>query len=216
MQSDSEETKMAEESKSVEKTTKIPLLPLRELLVFPSTVVPLFVGRDKSIQALEHAMATNKEILLCAQLKAKTNSPSPDEIYSIGTIATVLQLLRLPDGTVKVLVEGQRRAEIKKYLDTEDFFYVEALDLPEDETNILETEALIRTVKMAFDNYVRLNKRIPPEMLLSISQIENDSKLADTLVAHLSNLKLADKQALLEETNPQKDSKKYTATSSLK
>jgi ATP-dependent Lon protease len=195
---------MAEDKKSVDKTTKIPLLPLRELLVFPSTVVPLFVGRDKSIQALEHAMATNKEILLCAQLKAKTNDPSPDEIYTIGTIATVLQLLRLPDGTVKVLVEGQRRAEVKEFVDTEDFFYVEATDLPEEETNILETEALIRTVKMAFDNYVRLNKRIPPEMLLSISQIENDSKLSDTLVAHLANLKLADKQALLEETNPQK------------
>lgn len=186
------------------KSVKIPLLPLRELLVFPSTVVPLFVGRDKSIQALEHAMATNKEILLCAQLKAKTNDPSPDEIYEVGTIATVLQLLRLPDGTVKVLVEGQKRAEIKKFLDNDDFFYVEANELAEEDTSTIESEALVRTVKMAFDNYVRLNKRIPPEMLLSISQIENESKLADTLVAHLANLKLSDKQALLEETDPQK------------
>lgn len=195
---------MSEDNKTSTKPVKVPLLPLRELLVFPSTVVPLFVGRDKSIQALEHAMATNKEILLCAQLKAKTNDPSPEEIYSVGTIATVLQLLRLPDGTVKVLVEGQRRAKIHEYVDTDDFFYVEAKELSEEETSTLETEALVRTVKMAFDNYVRLNKRIPPEMLLSISQIENDSKLADTLVAHLANLKLADKQALLEETNPQK------------
>ena len=152
---------MSEDNKTSTKPVKVPLLPLRELLVFPSTVVPLFVGRDKSIQALEHAMATNKEILLCAQLKAKTNDPSPEEIYSVGTIATVLQLLRLPDGTVKVLVEGQRRAKIHEYVDTDDFFYVEAKELSEEETSTLETEALVRTVKMAFDNYVRLNKEFP-------------------------------------------------------
>lgn len=195
---------MSDGNKGSNNVVKLPLLPLRELLVFPSTVVPLFVGREKSIQALEHAMATNKEILLAAQLKAKTNDPSPDDIYEVGTISTILQLLRLPDGTVKVLVEGQRRAEIKGFLDTEDFFFVEAKELPEENASTVETEALVRTVKMAFDNYVRLNKRIPPEMLLSISQIDNDSKLADTLVAHLANLKLSDKQALLEETNPQR------------
>ena len=110
---------------------RIPLLPLRDILVFPSTVVPLFVGREKSIQALEQAMASNKEILLAAQIKAKTNEPTPDDIYKVGTISTILQLLRLPDGTVKVLVEGQRRARIKDYIQTEEFFFVEAESLVE-------------------------------------------------------------------------------------
>lgn len=182
--------------------TRIPLLPLRDILVFPSTVVPLFVGRDKSIQALEQAMATNKEILLAAQIKAKTNDPSVEDIYRVGTVSVILQLLRLPDGTVKVLVEGQRRAKIVEFVQTEEYFLVEAETLPEQTSQGLENEALIRTVKMAFDNYVRLNKRIPPEMLLSIAQIENESKLADTLVAHLTNLKLQEKQRLLEQTDP--------------
>ncbi len=183
---------------------KIPLLPLRDIIVFPSTVVPLFVGREKSIQALEHAMATNKEILLAAQIKAKTNEPEPEEIYTVGTLSTILQLLRLPDGTLKVLVEGVQRGKIERFLPTEEFFYVEASALVEEASEGVENEALLRTVKMSFDNYVRLNKRIPPEMLLSISQIHSESKLADTLVAHLSNLKLKEKQALLEETNPRK------------
>ena len=182
--------------------TRVPLLPLRDILVFPSTVVPLFVGRDKSIQALEQAMATNKEIMLAAQIKAKTNDPVADDIYRVGTISTILQLLRLPDGTVKVLVEGQRRAKILDYVQTEEFFLVEAETLAETTSTGVENEALVRTVKMAFDNYVRLNKRIPPEMLLSIAQIESESKLADTLVAHLTNLKLQDKQRLLEQTDP--------------
>ncbi len=181
---------------------RIPLLPLRDILVFPSTVVPLFVGRDKSIQALEQAMATNKEILLAAQIKAKTNDPTVEDIYRVGTVSMILQLLRLPDGTVKVLVEGQRRAKIIDYVQTEEYFLVEAEPLVEAASTGVENEALIRTVKMAFDNYVRLNKRIPPEMLLSIAQIENESKLADTLVAHLTNLKLQDKQRLLEQTDP--------------
>lgn len=183
---------------------RIPLLPLRDILVFPSTVVPLFVGREKSIQALEQAMAANKEILLAAQIKAKTNEPSPEDIYSVGTISTILQLLRLPDGTVKVLVEGQRRAKITEFVQTEEFFFVEAQELTEKITEGFENEALLRTVKMAFDNYVRLNKRIPPEMLLSIASMDDESKLADTLVAHLNNLKLQDKQRLLEETDPAK------------
>ncbi|NRA66315.1 MAG: endopeptidase La [Pseudobacteriovorax sp.] len=183
---------------------RIPLLPLRDILVFPSTVVPLFVGREKSIQALEQAMAANKEILLAAQIKAKTNEPAPEDIYKVGTISTILQLLRLPDGTVKVLVEGQKRAKIKEFVQTEEFFFVEASPLHEKESDGVENEALLRTVKMSFDNYVRLNKRIPPEMLLSIASMDDESKLADTLVAHLNNLKLQDKQRLLEETDPAK------------
>jgi ATP-dependent Lon protease len=181
---------------------RIPLLPLRDILVFPSTVVPLFVGRDKSILALEQAMSGSKEIFLAAQMKAKTNDPTADDIYKIGTVSTIIQLLRLPDGTVKVLVEGQRRARITEFLNSEDFFYVEAEDLEEKVNATVENEAIVRTVKMAFDNYVRLNKRIPQEMVLSITGIEDESKLADTLVAHLSNLKLQDKQRLLEQTDP--------------
>ena len=184
--------------------TQIPLLPLRDILVFPSTVVPLFVGREKSIQALEAAMSGNKEIMLAAQTKAKTNDPDVDEIYKVGTISTILQLLRLPDGTVKVLVEGEQRAKILRYSQTENYLMVEAARLGEESSETMENEALVRTIKTAFDNYVRLNKRIPPEMLLSIGQIESESKLSDTLVAHLSNLKLEDKQKLLEETNPRK------------
>ena len=195
---------MSDNREHKENRIKIPLLPLRDILVFPSTVVPLFVGRDKSIQALEHAMAANKEILLAAQIKAKTNDPEKEDIYRVGTITNILQLLRLPDGTVKVLVEGQTRARITEFLQTDNFFLVEAEAIREDNQESVENEALIRTVKMSFDNYVRLNKRIPPEMLLSISQIDNESKLADTLVAHLTNLKLQDKQKLLEEADPRK------------
>jgi len=181
---------------------KIPLLPLRDILVFPSTVVPLFVGRDKSIQALEQAMSGSKEIMLAAQMKAKTNDPTPDEIYRIGTVSNILQLLRLPDGTVKVLVEGQRRAKILGYEQEDGHFVVEAEILDEQKGSNVENEALVRTVKMAFDNYVRLNKRIPPEMLLQIASIEDESRLADTLVSHLANLKLTDKQRLLEQVDP--------------
>jgi ATP-dependent Lon protease len=181
---------------------KIPLLPLRDILVFPSTVVPLFVGRDKSIQALEQAMSGSKEIMLAAQMKAKTNDPTPDEIYRIGTVSNILQLLRLPDGTVKVLVEGQRRAKILGYEQEDGHFVVEAEILDESKGSNVENEALVRTVKMAFDNYVRLNKRIPPEMLLQIASIDDESRLADTLVSHLANLKLTDKQRLLEQIDP--------------
>jgi ATP-dependent Lon protease len=193
---------MSEQSKESPKKIKIPLFPLRDILVFPSTVVPLFVGREKSILALEQAMSDNKEILLAAQKKAKINDPVVEDIYTVGTISTIRQLLRLPDGTIKVLVEGQRRAKILGFVQTEEFFMVEAEVLEERSQPSVENEALVRTVKMAFDNYVRLNKRIPPEMLLSIASIDNESKLADTLVAHLSNLKLADKQRLLEEIDP--------------
>jgi len=185
-------------------TINVPLLPLRDIIVFPGTVVPLFVGREKSIQALEHAVASTKEILLVAQKKAKTNDPEVEDIYPVGTLSTILQLLRLPDGTVKILVEGQKRARILNYVPSERFFMVEAEVLHESGETSVEDEALMRTVKMAFDNYVRLNKRVPPEMLLSVAQIESESKLSDTLVAHLPNLKLEDKQRLIEEISPQK------------
>lgn len=180
----------------------LPLLPLRELLVFPHTVVPLFVGREKSIKALDDAMSRNREIFLAAQRKSKTNDPTPEEIYEFGTIAQILQLLRLPDGTVKILVEGKRRAKISRYVESNDLLVVEVAEIAEPPGQAVENEALVRTVKAAFDTYVKLNKKVPPEMVFSISSIEDESRLADTLVVQLANLKLADKQRILETVDP--------------
>ncbi len=190
---------MAEKKSNVR---NLPLLPLRELLVFPHTVVPLFVGREKSIKALDEAMSRNREIFLAAQKKSKTNDPTPDEIYEFGTIAQILQLLRLPDGTVKILVEGKRRARIQRYVESDDLLVVEVAEVAELPGNSVENEALVRTVKNAFDAYVKLNKKVPPEMVFSISSIEDESRLADTLVVQLVNLKLADKQRILETVDP--------------
>ena len=179
---------------------KIPLLPLRELIVFPHEVVPLFVGREKSINALEEAMATDRAILLCAQKKAKVNDPRPEGIHNFGTIGSIIQLLRLPDGTVKVLVEGKSRARIGKYIDHDKYFLVEAevLETPavsaEDEPEIA---ALMRSVQQTFENYVKLNKRVPPELAVSVQSIDSPSRMADTIAAHV-NFKLAAKQELLE------------------
>jgi ATP-dependent Lon protease len=185
-------------------TKSLPLLPLRELLVFPHTVVPLFVGREKSIRALDEAMARNREIFLAAQKKSKTNDPLPEEIFEFGTIAQILQLLRLPDGTVKILVEGKRRGRIVKYHDTAELLTVDVEELGEPAGSKVENEALLRSVKSAFDTYVKLNKKVPPEMVFSISAIEDESRLADTLVVQLANLKLADKQKILETVDPAK------------
>ena len=188
------------------KTTSrtLPLLPLRELLVFPHTVVPLFVGREKSIKALDDAMARNREIFLAAQKKPKSNDPLPEEIYEFGTIAQILQLLRLPDGTVKILVEGKKRGRILKYVESNEMLVVDIAEIQEPNGRSAENEALVRTVKQAFDTYVKLNKKVPPEMVFSISSIEDESRLADTLVVQLANLKLADKQRILETIDPAK------------
>jgi ATP-dependent Lon protease len=175
----------------------VPLLPLRDIVVFPHMVVPLFVGREKSIAALEEAMNKEQDILLSAQINPKTNDPKEDDIYRIGTLSSIIQLLRLPDGTVKVLVEGKRRARIVQYMTHPDFFLVEAEPFLEDAEVSVEAEALMRGVKSTFEQYVKLNKRIPPEMLASVSTIDDPSRLADTIVAHLS-LKLPDKQSILE------------------
>ncbi len=177
--------------------TLVPLLPLRDIVVFPHMVVPLFVGREKSIAALEEAMNKEKDILLSAQINPKTNDPKPEDIFKIGTLASIIQLLRLPDGTVKVLVEGKRRARIAQYVSSPNFFMVEAEPLGEGEDVGVEVEALMRGVKSTFEQYVKLNKRIPPEMLASVSTIDDASRLADTIVAHLT-LKLPDKQSILE------------------
>jgi ATP-dependent Lon protease len=180
---------------------RVPLLPLRDIIVFPHMVVPLFVGRQKSIKALEEAMNKQKYILLAAQREAKTNDPAEDDIYRVGTLGTVVQLLRLPDGTVKVLVEGKKRARVLRYLDEADFFLVTAEEIEEPVEKTTEVEALIRSVNSTFENYVKLNKKIPPEMTMSVASIDDPARLADTIVAHLG-IKLEDKQALLETTNP--------------
>src|SRR5258708_4409986 len=176
----------------------VPLLPRRDIIVFPHMVVPLFVGREKSISALEEAMAHDKDILLAAQKKAKTNEPAPDDIFEMGTVGPILQLLRLPDGTEKGLVEGKKRARIRRYLSQEKFFLIEAEEVEELVERSVEIEALVRSVHATFEAYVKLNKRIPPEMLMSVATIDDPARLADTIVAHLS-LKLNDKQAILEE-----------------
>ena len=180
---------------------RVPLLPLRDIIVFPHMVVPLFVGRQKSIKALEEAMNKQKYILLAAQREAKTNDPAEDDIYRVGTLGTVVQLLRLPDGTVKVLVEGKKRARVLRYLDEAEFFLVAAEEIEEPVEKTTEVEALIRSVNSTFENYVKLNKKIPPEMIMSVASIDDPARLADTIVAHLG-IKLEDKQTLLETTNP--------------
>ncbi|HIA03829.1 MAG TPA: endopeptidase La [Myxococcales bacterium] len=185
------------------KHRKIPLLPLRDIIVFPYMVVPLFVGRKKSIAALDEAMRTDKDILLAAQKKAKTDAPSPDDIFPVGTIGTIIQLLRLPDGTVKVLVEGKRRARINNFIPDDDFFQCDVEEIIENNEKTVEIEALIRSIQSTFESYVKLNKRIPPEMLVSIASIDDPARLADTIVAHLS-LKLSDKQEILETEDPKR------------
>jgi ATP-dependent Lon protease len=177
-----------------------PVLPLRDIVVFPHMIVPLFVGREKSVRALEDVMKDDKQILLVTQRNAAQDDPSPADIYAVGTLGTVLQLLKLPDGTVKVLVEGGKRARIKQYTENEAFFEAEAEILDEDSGEPKETEALARTVVTQFEQYIKLNKKVPPEVLVSINQIEEPGKLADTVASHLS-LKIPEKQELLEATS---------------
>ncbi len=174
-----------------------PVLPLRDIVVFPHMIVPLFVGRERSVRALEDVMKDDKQILLVTQKNATQDDPTTADIYSVGTVGTVLQLLKLPDGTVKVLVEGVRRARITQYAENPTFFQAHAEAIPEAVGEDREIEALARTVVSQFEQYIKLNKKIPPEVLVSINQIEEPSKLADTVASHLS-LKIAEKQELLE------------------
>ncbi len=174
-----------------------PVLPLRDIVVFPHMVVPLFVGRDKSVRALEDVMKDDKQILLVTQKDAGQDDPASADIYRIGTIGTVLQLLKLPDGTVKVLVEGGQRAQIVEYVENENFFQASTELLPEEIGEAQEVEALGRSVVSQFEQYIKLNRKVPAEVLVSISQIEDPSKLADTISSHLS-LKISEKQELLE------------------
>lgn len=182
---------------SSDKGQLFPVLPLRDIVVFPHMIVPLFVGREKSVKALEDVMGDDKQILLVAQRDAAVDDPAADDIYDVGTISTVLQLLKLPDGTVKVLVEGGQRAKITGYKENDSFFeaYAEAFSDEADEEP--ELEALSRSIVTEFEQYIKLNKKIPPEVLVSVNQIEEPSKLADTVASHLA-LKISDKQELLE------------------
>jgi ATP-dependent Lon protease len=175
------------------------VLPLRDIVVFPHMIVPLFVGREKSVRALEAVMKDDKQILLVAQKNAAQDDPSADDIYRVGTVSTILQLLKLPDGTVKVLVEGGRRARLASFKETESYFEAVVEDLPDGEADARELEALGRTVVGQFEQYIKLNKKIAPEVLVSLNQIEEPSKLADTIASHL-NLKISEKQELLETT----------------
>jgi ATP-dependent Lon protease len=174
-----------------------PVLPLRDIVVFPHMIVPLFVGREKSIRALEEVMKADKFILLATQKNATDDDPTTDSIYTAGTLASVLQLLKLPDGTVKVLVEGTARAVIRGYGRTEDFYEAEAQLVADENADAVEVEALARSVVSEFEGYVKLNKKVSAEVVASVTQIEDYSKLADTVAAHLA-VKIADKQTVLE------------------
>jgi ATP-dependent Lon protease len=173
------------------------VLPLRDIVVFPHMIVPLFVGREKSIRALEEVVKGDRHILLATQIDATDDDPSTDAIYKVGTLANVLQLLKLPDGTVKVLVEGASRAQVKAYTRTDEYYEAEAEALPDALGDQVEAEALARSVVSEFENYVKLNKKVSPEVVTAVTQIDEPAKLADTIASHLA-IKIADKQAILE------------------
>jgi ATP-dependent Lon protease len=177
--------------------TTLPLLPLRDVVVFPHMVIPLFVGRPKSIKALETAMESGKHILLVAQKSAAKDEPALDDLYDVGSVSTVLQMLKLPDGTVKVLVEGEYRAQVSQVSDLKTHFMAEAVAVSPDQVEDHEVEALMRSLFAQFDQYVKLNKKIPPEILTSLASIDEAGRLADTIAAHLP-LKLEQKQKVLE------------------
>ncbi len=177
------------------------MLPLRDMVLFPYMVAPLFVGREKSVQAIEEAMNSGQEIFLAAQKDAKVDDPAPEDIYSVGTIGAILQLLRLPDGTVKALIEGKRRGKIRRFIPEESYFTVEVEDIPDRAETGPEIDALVRVTAQAFDEYVKFNKKIPPEVALSIASINDASRLADTIASHI-NLKVSEKQEILEQIHP--------------
>src|ERR687897_314765 len=181
-------------------TRAYPVLPLRDIVVFPHMIVPLFVGREKSIRALEEVMRSDTFILLATQKNASDDDPAPDSIFEVGTLASVLQLLKLPDGTVKVLVEGAERAKVAKYTDRSDYYEADAVVIGDTIGDPVEAEAMARSVITEFEGYVKLNKKVSPEVVGVVQQIEDYAKLADTVASHLA-VKIADKQAILETVN---------------
>jgi len=182
-------------------TRFLPILPLRDIVVFPHRIVPLFVGREKSVAALEAAMTTDRELFLVAQLDPGEDDPDRDALYALGVIATAMQLLKLPDGTVRVLVEGQTRARLVGLLERDGYMVAEVEEVAEESSEGNEAQALMRSVIDQFDNYAKLNKRLPPETGIQLAEIEEPSALADAVASNLS-IKVADKQALLSELNP--------------
>ena len=189
---------MAEDAKKVETTViTAPVLPLRDIVVFPHMIVPLFVGREKSVRALEEVMNEEKQILLLTQKNAAEDDPTAEGLHGIGTLATVLQLLKLPDQTVRVLVEGKARAKVTGFTARSDFFQATVEKIPEEAAGPQESEALMRTVKANFEQYIKLNKKVPSETLAAVAQIEDPAKLADTVASHLS-VKIGERQSLLE------------------
>jgi ATP-dependent Lon protease len=192
---------MGQDINSSDNPLIVPVLPLRDVVVYPYMVIPLFVGREKSIQALDAAMADNKQILLAAQRSADVDDPAPEDLYDVGTLANILQLLKLPDGTVKVLVEGSERAHLRRFVEGQDYFSAEII-AAEDELELSdrEMEVLMRSAIDLFDQYVKLNKKVPPEVLTSLASIDEPSRLADTMAAHMA-LKLDEKQHVLEMPN---------------
>ncbi|MDB5509390.1 MAG: ATP-dependent protease La [Hyphomicrobiales bacterium] len=187
-----------------------PVLPLRDIVVFPHMIVPLFVGREKSIRALEEVMKADRHILLATQMNAADDDPATDAIFTTGTLASVLQLLKLPDGTVKVLVEGAARAQVRKYTRTDDYYEADAEVIAEEMPDKVEVEALSRSVVAEFEGYVKLNKKVSPEVVTAVTQIDDFAKLADTVASHLS-IKIADKQAILETASVSKRLEKCLA-----
>ncbi len=177
--------------------TAIPVLPLRDVVVYPHMVIPLFVGREKSIRALEDAMENDKQILLVAQKSAAQDDPEPEDVFRIGTISSILQLLKLPDGTVKVLVEGNERARVVHFLGSDDYFIAQVVKYGEDDLEDKQGDVLMRSLTTQFDQYVKLNKKVPPEILTSLSSIEDSCRLVDTIAANMS-LKVDEKQKILE------------------
>lgn len=193
----SDQDKKPEEKKTKGKNDNFAVLPLRDIVVFPHMIVPLFVGREKSVKALEHVMQDDKKILLLTQKTPTEDDPKGEDLHMVGTIGNILQLLKLPDGTVKVLVEGGERFEVSKFIEEGEYIEAKADEIPEDHTTNEELDALARAVISQFEQYVKLNKKIPPEVLVSINQIEEPAKMADTVASHLS-LKIEEKQELLE------------------
>ncbi|HLE11327.1 MAG: endopeptidase La [Bdellovibrionales bacterium RIFOXYD12_FULL_39_22] len=186
-----------------EKTLNLPLLPLRDMIIFPHMVVPLFVGREKSIAALEESVGKNNELFLVTQKDASILNPERTDVYDIGTVVSIIQMLRLPDNTVKVLIEGKYRAKISTFKSSNDGYWAEVVELKDGEVDGVALEAVTRSVKTTFEQYVKLNKRIPPELLMSISSINDPSRLADIIVAHMS-MKIPEKQEVLEADNVEK------------
>src|SRR6201987_3316811 len=173
-----------------------PVLPLRDIVVFPHMIVPLFAGREKSVRALEKVTQSDTSILLATQKNAADDDPATNAIFEVGTLASVLQLLKLPDGTVKVLVEGTQRARILKYTDRSEFYEAEAVALEDTIGELVEAEALSRSAVTEFEGYVKLSKKVPPEVVRVVQQIDDHGRVADTLTSHLA-VKIADKQEIL-------------------